>query len=49
MKEEDRMSTTDRVRAMVVDDHPVVRNGLRDVLEASGRIEVVGQAKPCPR
>ena len=38
------MSTTDRIRVMVVDDHPVVRNGLRDVLEASGRIEVVGQA-----
>lgn len=29
---------------MVVDDHPIVVNGLRDVLEASGRIEVVGQA-----
>ncbi len=29
---------------MVVDDHPIVRNGLRDVLEASGRFEVVGQA-----
>ena len=32
------------IRAMVVDDHPIVMNGLRDVLEASGRIEVVGQA-----
>ena len=30
---------------MVVDDHPIVRNGLRDTLEASGRFEVVGQAK----
>ena len=30
---------------MVVDDHPIVRNGLRDVLEASGRFEVVGQAE----
>ena len=29
---------------MVVDDHPIMRKGLRDVLEASGRIEVVGQA-----
>ena len=29
---------------MVVDDHPVMRSGLRDVLEASGRFEVVGQA-----
>ena len=29
---------------MVVDDHPIIRNGLRDTLEASGRFEVVGQA-----
>ena len=29
---------------MVVDDHPIMRNGLRDVLEASGRVDVVGQA-----
>ena len=42
------MSRTDRVRAMVVDDHPVVRNGLRDVLEASGphRGGGTGQALP---
>ena len=30
---------------MVVDDHPMMRNGLRDTLEASGRFEVVGQAE----
>ncbi len=30
---------------MVVDDHPIMRSGLRDVLEASGRFEVVGQAE----
>ena len=29
---------------MLVDDHPVMRSGLRDVLEASGRFQVVGQA-----
>ena len=29
---------------MVVDDHPIMRNGLRDMLEASGRFEVVGLA-----
>ena len=29
---------------MVVDDHPLMRNGLRDALEASGRFEVVGEA-----
>ena len=30
---------------MVVDDHPIMRSGLRDTLEASGRFEVVGQAE----
>ena len=30
---------------MVVDDHPIMRSGQRDVLEASGRFEVVGQAR----
>ena len=38
------MSSADRIRVMVVDDHPIVRSGLREVLEASGRLEVVGQA-----
>ena len=39
------MSSAGRIRVMVVDDHPVMRNGLRDTLEASGRFEVVGQAE----
>ena len=39
------MSTAGRIRVMVVDDHPIMRNGLRDTLEASGRFEVVGQAE----
>ncbi len=38
------MSTAGRIRVMVVDDHPLMRNGLRDALEESGRFEVVGQA-----
>ena len=29
---------------MVVDDHPIMRSGLRDALEASGRFQVVGEA-----
>ena len=29
---------------MLVDDHPIVLNGLRNVLETSGRFHVVGQA-----
>ena len=38
------MSSAGRIRVMVVDDHPIMRNGLRDALEASGRFEVVGEA-----
>ena len=38
------MSGEGRIRVMVVDDHPVVRSGLRETLEASGRFQVVGQA-----
>ena len=38
------MSAADRIRVMVVDDHPVMRSGLTEVLGASGRLEVVGQA-----
>ena len=41
---EAEMSSAGRIKVMVVDDHPIMRNGLRDVLEASGRFEVVGQA-----
>ena len=39
------MASADRIRVMVVDDHPIMRNGLRDTLEASGRFEVVGLAE----
>ena len=39
------MPSADRTRVMVVDDHPIMRNGLRDALEASGRLEVVGDAE----
>ena len=39
------MSTANGTTVMVVDDHPIMRNGLRDVLEASGRLVVVGQAE----
>ena len=38
------MSSADRVRVMVVDDHPAIRNGLRETFEASGRLKVVGLA-----
>ena len=39
------MLSASRIRVMVVDDHPMMRDGLVDALEASGRFEVVGQAK----
>ena len=38
------MSSEDRIGVMVVDDHPIMRTGLRDALGASGRFEMVGQA-----
>ena len=44
-QEEAEMSTAARIRVMVVDVHPIMRDGLRETLEASGRFEVVGQAK----
>ena len=38
------MSENGRIRVMIVDDHSVVRVGLKHVLEQSGEFEVVGQA-----
>ena len=38
------MSSTNRIRVMLVDDHPIMRKGLRDVLEDSGAFDVVGRA-----
>lgn len=35
---------SDRVRLIVVDDHPVVRDGIKGMLDHDGRIEVVGEA-----
>ena len=38
------MSSGERIRVMVVDDHSIMRVGLKQVLEQSGEFEVVGQA-----
>ena len=38
------MSSGECIRVMVVDDHSIVRVGLKQVLERSGEFEVVGQA-----
>ena len=37
------MSEGERIRVMVVDDHSIMRFGLKQVLEQSGEFEVVGQ------
>ena len=33
-----------RIRIVIADDHPIFRDGLRRLLEADGRFEVVGEA-----
>ena len=38
------MATAQRIRVLLVDDHTIVRQGLRSVLEAYPNIEVVGEA-----
>ena len=38
------MPTTERIRVMLADDHPIMRDGLRDALESEGDFEVVGVA-----
>ena len=39
--------TTTPVRVFLMDDHEVVREGVRQLLESSGEIEVVGEAATC--
>jgi two-component system, NarL family, response regulator DevR len=36
--------TTTKIRVFLLDDHEVVRRGLRDLLESDGDIEVVGES-----
>jgi DNA-binding NarL/FixJ family response regulator len=38
---------TDRIQVFLIDDHAVVREGVRSILEASGDVEVVGEAGTC--
>ena len=38
------MTADERIRVMIVDDHSIVRVGLKQVLEQSGEFEVVGEA-----
>src|SRR5579862_1622054 len=39
------MTIGEKIRVMLVDDHAVVRVGFRMLLEASGDIEIVGEAE----
>ncbi|MFN6122092.1 MAG: response regulator [Actinomycetes bacterium] len=41
------MEQTDRIQVFLIDDHAVVREGVRSILEASGDVEVVGEAGTC--
>lgn len=34
-----------KIRVLLADDHPVVRDGIRTLLETSDRIEIIGEAK----
>jgi two-component system, NarL family, response regulator DevR len=43
-QEEEKGAVRTAVRVFLLDDHEVVRRGLRDLLEDSGGIEVVGEA-----
>ena len=36
--------SSDRVRILIADDHPILRDGLRKLLEAEGDLSVVGEA-----
>lgn len=38
------MTEVERIRVVLVDDHEVVRRGLRSLLETDDRIEVIGEA-----
>ena len=38
------MSSNNGIKVLLVDDHPLVRRGLREVLEDSGGFEIVGEA-----
>jgi len=41
------MPDSQRIRVFLLDDHEVVREGVRQLLESSGEIDVVGEAATC--
>jgi NarL family two-component system response regulator LiaR len=44
MTEEDTRASESRVRVLIVDDHAIVRKGIRALLSEAGGFEVVGEA-----
>jgi DNA-binding NarL/FixJ family response regulator len=42
---EDIPGSVGRIRVMIVDDHPIVRDGLRHIIEAEPDMDVCGEAK----
>jgi two-component system, NarL family, response regulator DevR len=40
----DTSAASDRIRVFLLDDHEIVRRGLRELLESEGDIEVVGES-----
>ena len=37
-------TATEPIRVFLLDDHEIVRRGLKELLEASGELEIVGEA-----
>ena len=44
METSDQPAGTEKITVFLLDDHEVVRRGLRDLLESDGDIEVVGES-----
>ena len=44
MTEENTRSSASRIRVLIVDDHAIVRKGIRALLSEAGGFEVVGEA-----
>lgn len=38
------MTSSSPTRVFLVDDHPIIRNGFRELLEAEGNFEIAGEA-----
>ena len=48
VKTERRPQTKKAVRILIVDDHPLVRRGIRDLIRSDAELDVVGEAEGAP-